>query len=160
LKERPNFVIMLLLLDIDGVMVQAAPWKRVEIHPDGFFQFMPHAVSNLKEIISETGASIVLTTSHKSTYSLEKWEELFSNRGIRVKIDKLDDNPQLLSRKDEILNWLSKTEFAEDFVIIDDDKSLHDLPKNIKEKVVFTQPLIGLNKEAASNAIEILNKVA
>ncbi|MNJ88819.1 hypothetical protein D3C87_63760 [compost metagenome] len=150
---------MFILLDIDGVMVQAASWKKVEIHPDGFYQFMPQAVSNLKDIISETGASIVLTTSHKSTYSLEKWEELFSNRGIRVKIDKLDDNKDLLSRKDELLNWISKNEHVHDFVIIDDDTSLHDLPGHIKEKVVFTQSLIGLNKEGTSKAIEILNPV-
>lgn len=150
---------MLLLLDIDGVMVQAAPWKKVELHPDGFYQFMPQAISNLKDIISETGASIVLTTSHKFSYSLEKWGEIFKNRGIITKIDRLDDNMELLSRKDEILNWLSKTGQIDDFVIIDDDKSLHDLPGNLKEKVVFTQPLIGLNKESALNAIEILNKV-
>jgi len=148
---------MFILLDIDGVMVQAAPWKKVELHPDGFFQFLPNAISNLNEIISETGASILLTTSHKSTYSLEKWEELFRNRGIHVKVDRLDDNTDLLSRKDEILNWFSKTEHRNDFVIIDDDKSLHDLPDHLKEKVVFTQSLIGLNKEAALNAIEILN---
>lgn len=150
---------MLLLLDIDGVMVQAAPWKKVEFHPDGFFQFIPQAISSLKDILSETSASIVLTTSHKSTYSLEKWEEIFRNRGINAKVDKLDDNTNLLSRKDEILNWLSKNGHNDDFVIIDDDKSLHDLPNNLKEKVVFTQPLIGLNKEGALNAIEILNKV-
>lgn len=149
---------MLLLLDIDGVMVQAAPWKKVDIHTDGFFEFLPNAINHLKEIISETGASIVLTTSHKSTYSLEKWEEIFRNRGIVAKIDKLDDNAELLSRKDEILNWLSKIGHPEDFVILDDDKSLHDLPANLKEKVVFTQPLIGLNKEAALNVIEILNR--
>jgi hypothetical protein len=150
---------MLLLLDIDGVMVQAASWKKVELHPDGFYQFMPQAINSLRDIISETGASIVLTTSHKSTYSLEKWEEIFSNRGITVKVDKLDDNTDLLSRKDEISNWLSKNKHVNDFVIIDDDKSLHDLPRHLKEKVVFTQPLIGLNKEGASHAIEILNKV-
>ena len=150
---------MLLLLDIDGVMVQAASWKKVEIHPDGFYQFLPNAISNLKEIISETGASIVLTTSHKSTYSLDKWEEIFSNRGIIAEIDKLEDNVNLLSRKDEILNWLSKNGESDDFVIIDDDKSLHDLPGNLKDKVVFTQPLIGLNKESALNAIDILNRI-
>ncbi|WP_341903667.1 HAD domain-containing protein [Fluviicola taffensis] len=150
---------MLLLLDIDGVMVQAASWKKVEIHPDGFYQFLPNAINSLKDIISETGASIVLTTSHKSTYSLEKWEEIFINRGITATIDKLDDNINFLSRKGEILNWLSKNRHVNDFVIIDDDKSLHDLPSNLKEKVVFTQPLIGLNKEGALNAIEILNKV-
>lgn len=151
---------MLLLLDIDGVMVQAAPWKKVELHADGFFQFLPNAISNLKEIISETGASIVLTTSHKSTYSLEKWEELFKTRGIIAKVDKLDDNTDLLSRKEELLNWLSKNKDLDDFVIIDDDKSLHDLPNNIKERIVFTQPLIGLTKEDALNAIEILNRIA
>ncbi len=147
---------MLLLLDIDGVMVQAAPWKKVEIHTDGFFQFLPNAISNLKEIISETGASIVLTTSHKSSYSLEKWIEIFRNRGIIANVEKLDDNVNLLSRKDEILNWVSKNEHVTDFVILDDDKSLHDLPKKIKEKVVFTQPLVGLTKENAANAIDIL----
>ena len=150
---------MLILLDIDGVMVQAAPWKKVELHPDGFYQFMTKAVNNLKDIIYETGASIVLTTSHKSTYSLENWQEIFRTRGIITKIDKLDDNTDLLSRKDEILNWLSKNREIHDFVIIDDDKSLHDLPDDLKEKVVFTQSLIGLNKESALNAIEILNKV-
>lgn len=149
---------MFILLDIDGVMVQAAPWKKVELHPDGFYQFMPQAVSNLKEIISETGASIVLTTSHKSAYSLEKWQELFRNRGIDTTIDKLDDNPDLLSRKDELLNWFSKNECLDDFVILDDDKSLHDLPGYLKEKVVFTQPLVGLSREVASSAIEILNR--
>ncbi|ASS48844.1 MAG: hypothetical protein A3D31_06115 [Candidatus Fluviicola riflensis] len=149
---------MLLLLDIDGVMVQAASWKKVDFHQDGFFQFMPNAVNNLRDIISETGATIVLTTSHKSAYPLDRWREIFSNRGIIANVEKLEDNIDLLSRKDEILNWLSKTEHIEDYVIIDDDKSLHDLPKNIKEKVVFTQALVGLNKENATSAIEILNK--
>jgi len=149
---------MLILLDIDGVMVQAAPWKKVEFHPDGFYQFIPNAESNLRAIISETGASIVLTTSHKSTYSLDKWQEIFSNRGIITKVDKLDDNLNLLSRKDELLNWISKSGQVDHYVIIDDDTSLHDLPKSIREKVVFTQPLVGLNKVAALRAIEILKR--
>lgn len=151
---------MLILLDIDGVMVQAASWKKVESHPDGFYQFMPNAIANLREIISETGASIVLTTSHKSNYNLDEWKVIFQNRGIFAKIAKLDDNIDLLSRKDEIVNWFMKNQDLDDFVILDDDKSLHDLPERIKEKVVFTQPLIGLKKEDATNAIEILNNSA
>lgn len=148
---------MLLLLDIDGVMVQAASWKKVEFHPDGFFQFMPHAIQHLSAIIAETGASIVLTTSHKTTYSLAAWESIFQNRGIFTQIDKLDDNLQALSRKDEILNWIRQNPHLEDFAIIDDDSSLQELPKSIKDKVVFTKPLIGLNAETAAQAIQILN---
>lgn len=151
---------MLLLLDIDGVMVQAASWKKVEFHPDGFFQFLPHAINNLREIISETGASIVLTSSHKSTYSLQEWENIFHNRGIAAQIGKLDDNLHSWSRKDEILNWIHQNPQVDDFVILDDDSSLQELPKAIKEKVIFTKPLIGLNKENAADAIEILNKAA
>lgn len=148
---------MKLLLDIDGVMVQAASWKRVELLDDGFYEFMPKAISGLKEIISTTGASIVITSSHKSTYSIVEWKEIFHKRGIDVDIDKLDDNTNHLSRKEEILNWVKNNDYYENYVIIDDDKSLHELPLNIKEKVVFTQPLIGLKMEDVSDAISILN---
>ncbi len=86
---------MFLLLDIDGVMVQVAPWKKVDIHPDGFFEFLPQAVISLNHILIETGASIVLTTSHKSSYSLNEWDEFFQNRGIVAKLDKLDDTTHL-----------------------------------------------------------------
>lgn len=149
---------MLLLLDIDGVLVQAASWKKVELLEDGFYKFMPNAVNSLKEIISETGATIVLTSSHKSSFPLAKWKELFKSRGINAKLDKLGDNTSLTSRKDEILSWMSQNNNPEDFVIIDDDKSLNDLPQFIKDRVVFTQPLIGLSKSDASHVIELFKK--
>lgn len=150
---------MLLLLDIDGVMVQAASWKKVNHLEDGFFEFLPNAVNNLREILSETGASIVLTTSHKSSYSIIEWERIFATRGIQAKIEKLNDNVESLSRKDEILNWISQSKPALDFVIIDDDQSLHDLPRNIKDLVIFTKPLVGLTKDNAATAIDILKSV-
>ena len=147
---------MLLLLDIDGVMVKAASWKKVESMEDGFYSFIPKATESLRDLISKTGASIVLTSSHKSTYSLYKWKQIFKNRGIETKIDKLEDNPQRLSRKDEILRWIEKKGKNKDFVIIDDDKSLHDLPIELKNKVVFTNPYIGLNNEVVNDVINVL----
>lgn len=147
---------MLILLDIDGVMVPATSWKPSEILNDGFASFNSRAASNLQRIISETGASIVLTTSHKSSYSLEEWKNIFQNRGINVNgISKLDDNTSNLNRKDEILNWL-KDKTIEDYVIIDDDKSLNGLPMSIKEKLVLTSSLVGLNGDCADMAIELL----
>jgi diphthamide synthase subunit DPH2 len=148
---------MLILLDIDGVMVQAAPWKRVELLNDGFSSFNDRAVSGLQRIISGTNASIVLTTSHKYKYTLSQWKDIFKHRGIIVSIDRLEDNNNFLSRKEEILRWVSKNRNIEDYVIIDDDKSLNGLPSNIKEKLVQTSPLIGLTEENALSAIDILN---
>jgi len=150
---------MLILLDIDGVMLSASSWKPVERLDDGFSNFSSKAVSSLQKIISETGASIVLTTSHKSTYSLPQWQKIFKKRGLDTSIiGKLEDNTTFLSRKEEIINWQDKNRNVSDYVILDDDKSLNGLPINIKEKVVLTSPMVGLTEEDALSAIEILRK--
>lgn len=149
---------MLILLDIDGVMVPGSSWKPVELLNDGFAKFSSKAVINLKKIISETKASIVLTTSHKSKFSVEEWERIFNNRDLKVSIKKLNETINNLTRKDEILDWFNNRTNQEDFVIIDDDKSLNGLPSNIKVKCVLTSPLIGLDEDSALNAIDILKK--
>lgn len=149
---------MLILLDIDGVMVQAASWKRVEILNDGFSSFNARAVSGLQRIISETGASIVLTTSHKYKYDLDQWKDIFATRGINANINRLEDNLTFLNRKEEILRWYSNNNNVEDFVIIDDDKSLNGLPFNLKEKLVQTTPMIGLTEENVEQAFKIFEK--
>lgn len=144
---------MLILLDIDGVMIPAAGWKSVPNLQDGFSQFSSKAVSNLNHILSETRASIVLTTSHKSRFSELEWQMIFKNRGINVSIQKLDDNINELDRKTEIINWLEHKWNHENFVIIDDDKNLNGLPKEIKDKLVLTKSLVGLNEDDANAAI-------
>jgi hypothetical protein len=147
---------MLILLDIDGVMVPGASWRKVEFLPDGFPDFSKKAVSGLQHIIAETQASIVLTTSHKSNYTIPQWVAIFNARGINVSIDRLSENHSNFDRKDEILNWLQNRNYNEDFVIIDDDKSLNGLPDNIKERCVLTSSIIGLDEYSASSAIDIL----
>ncbi len=148
---------MLILLDIDGVMVTTPSWKKIEFLDDEFSKFNERAVNNLQKIISETGASIALTTSHKFNFTLVDWKNIFNKRGVKINsLERLENNLQHLSRKDEILNWFNKG-VIESFVIIDDDKSLNDLPYNIKSKCVITSSLIGLDDEGTSNAISILN---
>ncbi|MCW3084577.1 MAG: hypothetical protein JWP12_1943 [Bacteroidetes bacterium] len=149
---------MLIFLDIDGVMIPAASWKPTPNLDDDFPQFSMKAVSNLNQILIETNASIVLTTSHKSRFSTSEWESIFKARGIDVKIQKLDDNLNNLDRKGEILNWIDKNWNYEKFVIIDDDKNLNGLPTEIKEKLVLTKSLVGINEEDASSAIDMLKK--
>lgn len=99
----------------------------------------------------------MLTTSHKHNYTLEQWNDIFKERGIDVQIDRLGGNISNLNRKDEILNWVENSG-CEDFVIIDDDKSLNDLPFSLKERLILTSPMIGLTYDKAIQAISILMK--
>jgi hypothetical protein len=153
---------MVILLDIDGVMVPANSWKKPEFHDDGFPMFDSRSVRALQKIISETGASLLLTTSHKSKYNIAQWRNIFKSRGIKAKhIHRLSSNSLHSSRKDEILDWYTAKHIPnEEFVIIDDDKLLNGLPTNIKNNLVLTSSSVGLTDELAENAISILKNRA
>ena len=150
---------MLILLDIDGVMVPTTTWRPTEILPDGFANFSTRAITNLQTIINSTGATILLTTSHKSRFTNSQWENIFKTRGIVAKIDLLENNENNLNRKEEILRWFTKTNISESFVILDDDKSLNGLPDYIKDKAIVTSGTVGLTIDQAQEAIQILKKV-
>jgi hypothetical protein len=148
---------MLILLDIDGVMVPANSWKRPELLSDGFPAFSLKSIASIQKIISETNASILLTTSHKSSYSIEEWKKIFELRGISVEnIFRLKNNDLHLNRKEEIMNWVNTSQELPDFIIIDDDKSLNDLPNFIKSRLVQTSASLGLNNELAEEALNII----
>ena len=139
---------MLVFLDIDGVMAPAKSWQRPDILEDGFVDFSSKAVRVLQDILAQnTDTTIILTTSHKSRFSLSQWKIIFERRGLNVnKLESLNDNTDFQSRKVEILNWFDSNDIHEDFIIIDDDKSLNDLPKFYKDRLVLTSTLIGLNE--------------
>ena len=151
---------MLILLDIDGVMVAANSWKKPEFADDGFAVFNAKSVIALQRILLETNADILLTTPHKTKYNIRQWRDILKSRGIiPKKLHRLTTNSLQTSRKDEILDWYKKKHNpGEDFVIIDDDKMLTELPENIKENLVLTSPFIGLTDELANDAISILKK--
>ncbi len=138
---------MLIFLDIDGVMVPAKGWKSPELLNDGFPEFSSKATIALNQLISEDD-TIMLTTSHKTNFSIEEWKNIFSNRGIHTnKIERLPANIDNLNRKDEIVNWFKVNNTEENFIIIDDDTSLNDLPDYLKAHLVQPSPLIGLTEE-------------
>jgi len=122
---------MLIFLDIDGVMAPAKSWQRPDILEDGFVDFSSKAVSVLQDVLAQNAdTTIILTTSHKSRFSLSQWKIIFERRGLNVnKLESLNDN-----------------NIHEDFIIIDDDKSLNDLPKFYKDRLILTSSLVGLNE--------------
>lgn len=146
---------MLLLLDIDGVMVPANSWKKPEFLNDGFPAFSKNAIEALQRIIAEMNAQIMLTTSHKSKYSLQQWSTIFEVRGIKLKnIDRLPENIENLNRKEEILHWFNHNKISENFVIIDDDKSLNGLPRALKQKLILTSGALGLTNQLVTDYIK------
>ncbi len=149
---------MLILLDIDGVMVPAKSWSPPPILEDGFSIFNPKSVIALNAIISKSNADILLTTSHKGRFSIHEWISIFSFRGVKVNgLNKLPDNLHRLSRSQEITKWFNSTDKVDDFVIIDDDKSLNGISVVLKNRVVLTKPLIGLTQSHIQDALLILD---
>lgn len=149
---------MLFFLDIDGVMVPAKGWKSPEFLDDGFPAFSNKAARVLQSLISED-VTVMLTTSHKSKFSIEEWKKIFKNRGINIeKLKTLPENFNNLSRKDEIVNWFNFNNVDESFVIIDDDKSLNELPDLLKENLIQTISYIGLTEEHLAAIKSIFDK--
>ena len=144
---------MTILLDIDGVMVSTAYWKKLNILEDGIPDFLNSAVDNLRRIITETGATITLSTSHRFSFTFDEWKELFKTRQLDVIIS--DRTLLGVSRKEEITRWVT-THPGENYVILDDDKILNDLEPEIKCKLISTDAIIGLSYDNATNAIKIL----
>jgi len=135
---------MLVFLDIDGVMVPAKSWESPKLLSDGFPEFSDRAVRVLQNLISED-TTVMLTTSHKSRFSIEEWKNIFQRRGIKVNtIKSLEESNWGVSRKDEILHWVHQNKLNEEFIIIDDDKSLNTLPHFLKDYLVLTSPMVGL----------------
>ncbi|QPH40332.1 HAD domain-containing protein [Pedobacter endophyticus] len=149
---------MLLLLDIDGVMVPANSWRRPEILEDGFVEFSPKAIEALNKILKEHVFEIVLTTSHKFKYTLADWREIFNKRGVNVNtVKRLNDNTNNLNKKNEIINWFNTKADLDNFIILDDDKSLNDLPALIKSRLVQTSASVGLTQDIADEVIALAN---
>ena len=148
---------MLVFLDIDGVMVPAQSWKSPPMLDDGFPAFSQMAVRVLQSILA-ADTNVILTTSHKSSFPIEQWVRIFEKRGISINsLSVLAEGQDAFSRKDEILDWFVVNDVKEPFVILDDDKSLNDLPDQLKAHLVQTTAHLGLTDDHLS-AIEVILK--
>ncbi|NML64286.1 hypothetical protein HHL22_03610 [Hymenobacter sp. RP-2-7] len=155
---------MVILLDLDGVLITTPSWRAVESEPDGFFRFNAQATANLTTILAATNAAVVLTTSHRINFSLSQWTAFFNTRGlVPAAITKVNDQTTLPapgSRASEITAWVARPGNPTNYVVLDDDPSLHGLPLAIKNRCVFTKPLIGLDTVATQQVLHILRSSA
>ncbi len=145
-----------LLLDIDGVMVPAQSWKAPTLLNDGFPAFSSKATYVLQQLLT-THTAIVLTTSHKSNYSIDEWKQIFQRRGIAInQLSTLPPNTEHLNRRQEIERWYATNTSIRSFLIIDDDPSLSHLPPQLSPHLLKTQSSIGLTEEMLEEGLRIL----
>ena len=132
------------------------------------YAFDPNAVSNLKYILDQTGADIVISSSWKS-FGFSELEEMWEERGLPGKLIGITpnsvsdemllnadlDNMELFSiRGMEIKDWLSKKgRSISHYAIIDDMDNM--LPEQ-QSHFVKTDPEIGITKENADQVIAII----
>lgn len=160
-----------IFLDIDGVL--NTKWWYAQMNrntpKDKYgYAFDPNAVSNLKYILDQTGADIVISSSWKS-FGFSELEEMWEERGLPGKLIGITpnsvsdemllnadlDNMELFSiRGMEIKEWLSKKgRSISHYAIIDDMDNM--LPEQ-QSHFVKTDPEIGITKENADQVIAII----
>jgi hypothetical protein len=159
-------------LDIDGVL---------NVIPQGHDHygaiFHPEFVENLRRLLHETGAKLVISSTwrHSGVVSMkEMWEArnlpgeiigITPDLRWRVKEDAREPNEQDYVRGDEIQAWLDQHSQVTNYVILDDDS---DMLQSQRGNFVQTSNNInhpdcidigyGLTKTCTDRAIRILNR--
>jgi len=135
------------LLDLDGVLITTAPWKSDKMHEDGYSDFNPICVKNLNKILKDTGYDIILSSARRVDVRIDKMNEHFKLRGVINSIkDYVPIYKEANNRKEEIEMFLDEYK-PDNYLIIDDDKSLSDASEEIKSNWIQTYLMTGLKKD-------------
>lgn len=159
--NKTSILIMILLLDIDGVLETSPSWKSPDFLEDKFYKFNEISQKNLIEIIEKANPEIVLTTTHRINYNLTEWYKIFEFRGIKVnkisKINEAEKAIEIKKRNLEIEEWYLNNKTS-DFLILDDDKSLNKLTDDLKNHWIQIDPMLGITESIKKQIFEKINK--
>jgi len=111
----------------------------------------------LNKLLEKANFDIILSSARRKNVSIKKFNEFFKNRRIIQKIvayTPLSANNS--TRKEEIEKYIIKNNI-ENFLILDDDKTLNSLPVHFKKYLVLTNPMVGFNGLKLNEALEIVN---
>lgn len=139
-----------IFLDIDGVLNGIEFQKSATKEPPIIDETR---LTILKEIIDQSGAKVVLSSSWKKFWKPHcTFDIIFQKSGIDI----YDITPVLGWKKDEISTWLAAHPNTESYVILDDAEGGWG---ELLPFVVMTDPLHtrGLEREHIEKALQILN---
>ena len=116
--------------------------------------FDPRAVDNLRSIIDNTGAAIVISSSWRYLHRLGSLRMMWEVRELPGEIiGTIPCGATYISRGEDIEFWLDE-HGRPDYVIIDD---LDDFTPAQHDRYIETNPKLGITEIDAQKAIEILN---
>ena len=152
----------IIFLDFDGVMdtvyYDHVLSKEGKPGSDKYgVVFDPNCIKNLKHIIDETGADIVVSSSWKYLMSYQDFQEMWEARGLPGFVTDVTPEPaNRRKRGDEIDAWLDECRTECQYVIIDDldDNNFneHQIPR-----LLVVNPFGGIDEDIAERAIALLN---
>lgn len=151
----------IIFLDFDGVMdteyYDYILSEAVKPISDEYgLLFDPECVKNLKYIIDNTGADIVVSSTWKDDMSYKEILDMWKYRGLPGFVTDVTPNTAKHIRGDEIDAWLKECPTKCSYVIIDDLEAYnfneHQIPR-----LLIVNPFFGLDEYAAERAIRILN---
>ena len=145
-----------MILDLDGVLITTPPWKPDRIDRDGYSEFNESCVENLNTLLASTEFDIWLSSTRRTVKTLNEFNVIFKNRGIKNKIvGFLPVYPDCKTRREEVQKFI--TDFSvSDYIIIDDDKSLNGLEPKIKKHLISTELMKGFNFQKLKEVLENL----
>lgn len=145
-----------IFLDIDGVLNRLGSIEQQRtIHTfQGFVGFEPELVERFNNLVSETGAVIVLSSSWRNS---KNWRSDMFQNGLNIKklIDRTPHLPGKI-RGYEIDAWLKVHANVENYVIVDDDNDM--LPWHGRH-MFQTNYASGLTIEIAEKIKTFLNEL-
>lgn len=149
-------------LDFDGVMDTAyydhILSKKGLPECDKFgVVFDPDCIKNLKYIIDNTGADIVVSSSWKDFMSYKEILEMWKYRNLPGFVTDVTPIPShRRNRGDEIDAWLDECNVECQYVIID-DLDADNFNEHQISRLLIVNPFNGLDEETAKRAVELLN---
>jgi histidinol phosphatase-like enzyme len=128
----------IIFLDIDGVLNSDTWYKKRKTDFCIHEEFDPFLVQQLNQLIKDTKAKIVISSSWRKSHTLEEMQKLFKQVGIRAEIIgmtpvlKYANHTMSVPRGCEILKWLQDNEGLlgtqvhnfKNYVILDDDSDM------------------------------------
>ncbi|WP_338815603.1 HAD domain-containing protein (plasmid) [Bernardetia sp. Wsw4-3y2] len=145
-----------IILDLDGVLITTPTWKADEMDFDGYSVFNKKCVENFNKLTEDLECELWLSSTRRMNKTLQEFREIFINRNIKTEIKGfLPNGDYQISRRKEIEAFLSH-EPINNFLILDDDSSLHNLDEKYKKYWVQTSLLVGFNSEKLKQAQEII----
>jgi hypothetical protein len=136
-----------IFLDIDGVL------NRIGTN-DGNNYFDPDCVDQLRRIVKETGAKVVLSTSWRE---FADWKNMLIQffHAIRIEVIDCTAVKENENRTEEIKEWIrNNQDKVKNYVVLDDNDMTKDFPDHMVR--TCAEGRIGLDHEWAEEAIRVL----